>query len=138
MKNSIALFLFFTLFAAPFQAQAAGIIPCGGIGQSACTLCDLFRLGNNIVSFFLFPTESNNYIPVVALIAGLFIVIGGFYLFIGGAQPEYQRKGKTVLYSVVIGLFIVYTAWVIIESILAFMGVAEWTGLRSWWQISCK
>lgn len=138
MKNIILVVLFFVLFAAPFPAQAAGLISCGGTGQLACTLCDLFKLGNNIISFFLFPSALNSYVPAVSLIAGLFIVIGGFYLFIGGANPEFQKKGKTILFSVAIGLLVVYTAWVVIEGILAFMGVAEWTGLRSWWQISCK
>lgn len=139
--KQIVFFLFLALFATPFQALAAvneGLIPCGSTGQPACTLCDLFKLGNNIISFFLFPTASNGYVPVVALIAGFFIVVGGFYLFIGGANPDNQRKGKTILFSVAIGLLVVYTAWVVIEGILAFMGVAEWTGLRSWWQISCQ
>ncbi|MBI2003348.1 MAG: hypothetical protein HYU05_02125 [Candidatus Wildermuthbacteria bacterium] len=144
MRNTliiIAIILFAALFAAatPSPAQAAGLIACGGVGQEACKLCDVFKLGNNIFTFFLFPAQDiNNGIPVVPLLAGFFVLVGGFYLLMGGANPSMHAKGKGILLAVIVGLVIVYTSWIIIQSILTFMGVAEWAGVQNWWQITCR
>lgn len=132
---------------APSFAEAR-LTTCGGydiapngqkIAQPSCQLCDIFKLGNNIFTFFLFPaSDINNGIPVVPLLAGFFVLLGGFYILMGGANPALQSKGRSILLAVVIGLVIVYTSWIIIQSILTFMGVAEWAGAQNWWQIKCE
>lgn len=123
---------------APSFAEAR-LTTCGGAGQSPCQLCDVFKLGNNIFTFFLFPAaDINNGIPVVPLLAGFFVLLGGFYLLMGGANPSMHAQGKSIILAVVMGLVIVYTSWIIIQSILTFMGVAEWAGSQNWWQIKCQ
>lgn len=122
---------------APSFADAR-LTTCGGSGQPQCQLCDVFKLGNNIFTFLLFPAaDINNGIPVVPLLAGFFVLLAGFYLLMGGANPSMHAQGKSVLLAVIMGLVIVYTSWVIIQSILTFMGVAEWAGVQNWWQITC-
>ena len=106
--------------------------------EPACGFCHIFQLGHNIVTFFLLPSESiNNNIPVVPLMATLLFAVGGVYLLSGAGSPELHEKGKKTLTSVVIGLLIVYAAWVFVNTFLMFLGVAEWTRLGSWWQIQC-
>ena len=115
-----------------------GLVSCGNdIDHSgeiepgeACGLCDLFQLINNILNWVLFV--------IIPIIAPIFIVIGGIYLLIARGDPEMFSKGKNVLTAAVIGLIIVYTAWVLLSTVLTFLGVANWTGLGSWWQIACN
>ena len=133
----------------PLTADA-GIVQCGFDGskgqpingkidsEEACEFCDIFKLINNIVIFFLMPSPSvNNGFAVVPLVATLLILVGGFYILIAAGRPNEQSKGKSIITAVVIGLLIVYIAWIVVSSILTFLGVAEWTGLLSWWDIKC-
>lgn len=136
------------LFANVPLTADAGIVQCGtqdnpattteNEGTPPCGFCDIFKLINNIVIFLLVPSPSVNHgAAVVPLIATLLILVGGFYILIAAGQPEMQSKGKTIITAVVIGLLIVYVAWVAVMSILSFLGVAPWTGLGEWWDIKC-
>jgi hypothetical protein len=123
------------LSVAPLFADAQqGLVPCGvgdpgDPGYVACTLCHLFQLLNNIINIVLFV-----FIPIVAPI---FIVIGGIYLLIARDNPQTLGTGKNILTATVVGLIIVYTAWLLLNTTLTFLGVASWTRLGSWWQIEC-
>ncbi len=142
----ILAILFLLLSAVPLTADA-GIVQCGtqdnpatpeNEGTPPCGFCDIFKLINNIVIFFLVPSPAiNNGFAVVPLIATLLILVGGFYILIAAGRPDIQTQGKTIITAVVIGLLVVYIAWVVVNSILTFLGVAEWTGLLSWWDIKC-
>ena len=147
-RISLAILLGFLLL--PLLVSAQGLVPCGGcaefdpdtgqclVQQSACKLCHLFQLVNNILNWILFT--------LIPIIAPIFVVIGGIYLLIARGDPGMFSKGKSVLTAAVIGLIIVYTAWVVLMTILNFLGVAPWTGLadnpltpekEGWWQIQC-
>ena len=144
MRKILPLFtiLFLLLSLVPLTADA-GIVQCGiandkGVIEDYCDFCDIFQLINNIVIFLLVPSPSvNNGAAVVPLVATLLILIGGFYILIAAGRPESQKKGKDIITAVVIGLLVVYTAWVVVMSILSFLGVAPWTGLGEWWDIKC-
>ena len=164
MRKIIPIFtiLFLLLSAVPLTADA-GIVQCGFDGSKgqpidgkidnteACGFCDIFKLINNIVIFLLVPSPSvNNGAAVVPLLATLFILIGGFYiLFVGGSPVEVfkdtgakgnilaLKKGKDIITAVIVGLLVVYIAWIVVSSILTFLGVAQWTGLLQWWDIKC-
>jgi len=107
-----------------------GLIHCGGKGQPSCTFCDFFVMFNNIVLFFL-----TKIIPPVAVL--MVLIAGGMFL-LGGGSPNLVNQGKKVLTSVVIGLVLVYGAWVITNTILMGIGVSTWTGLENgWFEIQC-
>lgn len=151
MKTAIFFILIGVLIFSSIPLTAdAGIVQCGFDGSKgqpidgeidsteACGFCDIFKLINNIVIFFLVPSPAvNNGFAVVPLIATLLILVGGFYILIAAGRPDMQTKGKTIITAVVTGLLIVYIAWIVINSILTFLGVAEWTGLLQWWDIKC-
>ncbi len=106
--------------------------------EPSCNFCQFFKLGENVTNFFLFPTRDlNGGFAVVPLVAGLLFAVGGIYLLLGAGNPSFYEKGRKTLYAVVIGLVIVYAAWVFVNTFLMFLGVAEWTGLGRWWEISC-
>ena len=132
------LVILFLLFSAVPLTADAGIVQCGTPDTAPCGFCDIFKLINNIVIFFLVPSPSvNNGFAVVPLIATLLILVGGFYILIAAGRPNMQSQGKAIITAVVIGLLVVYIAWIVVMSILSFLGVAPWTGLLHWWDIEC-
>ena len=136
-KVFLAVLLLLSLL--PLQVQAAWcqgpIVPCGydidGDGEiEHCTLCDIFALINNVLSFIL--------TCLAPIIASLMIVIGGFSFLIAGANPTKIAQGKSILTAVVIGFVIVFVSWVFLNSFMTSIGVASWTGLEEgWWQVKC-
>lgn len=113
----------------PQNPSAQGLVQCGGTGQPACGVCDIFTLITNIVNFFLIPTAQNNYFAIVPILAALLFMIGGGYLVLGGGNPQMLEKGKTILTAVVVGLIIVYAAWLFLNTLFMALGVQQWVGL---------
>ncbi len=116
----------------PTDIDPNALLPCGG-PTCPCTLCDFFVLIQNLVNFAL--------TRVVPAIAALMILIAGAMMvsaYAGQSGPEMISRAKKLLGALVIGLFIVYLAWVIINMFLMSIGVASWTGLGQWWTINCQ
>jgi len=131
LRTITLLFILLVIFLFPLTSLANGLVPpCGGDGQPPCTLCHLFQMFKNIVDFVLFS--------IVPPVAVLMLVIGGFMFFFAGGNPGNLSRAKSIITSVVIGLIIVYTAWLIVNTFFAVIGVADWTGLRGgWFKIEC-
>lgn len=90
-------------------AQQEGLVPCRGID---CVENDLLKLGINIIQFMI----------DIALILGvLFFLIGGFLLLISGGSPNRIEQGKKAITGAIIGLVIVLTSVVVINTILIFL-----------------
>lgn len=106
-----------------------GLVPCGGPNQDPCRLCDFFVLFDNIVDFTLFS--------LVPPIAVLMLVIGGAMFFFAGGKPESLGKAKAILTATVIGLLIIYGAWLLLSTFFMTIGVNEWTGLGEWFNYPC-
>ncbi len=112
-----------------------GLVPCGTPG-CPCTFCDFFVMFDRIVDFILFKT--------VPILAALMIAIGGFMYIVAFASPtsggpETLSKAKTLFKSVLIGLILVYAAWLIVNTFFWVIGVNTWTGLKEgWWSIECE
>jgi len=135
MKRVLPIVLIIFLFLPLLVFAQQGLVPCGignpdDPGYVACGLCHVFQLTNNIINWVL--------LVIIPIIAPIFLVIGGIYLLVARGDPGMFTKGKDVLTATVIGLIIVYTAWVLLSTVLTFLGVANWTGLGSWWQIACS
>jgi len=119
------------LFSVPILTQAAGgLVPCGGQGQPACQFCHIFILLINIIELVLKILT-----PIVAV---LMFVTGGLYLLTAGGNPQSFEKAKSVLTAAVIGLVIIFVAWVFLSTFLDFIGVFQWTGLKNWWNLTGK
>jgi hypothetical protein len=127
------LALFFLLSANSVLANSAcagPIVPCGNEAGNPCQLCDLFVMFNNLIKFLLFCL-----VPPLA-IAG--VVLAGIYFVFAGGNPSTVGKAKDILRTVAIGLFIVFTAWLLINLFFSFIGVESWTGLQQgWFKINC-
>jgi len=138
MKKFIFISLLMVFLA---SSVSAGIVPCGlsvddpdqdGDQTVKCTLCHLLVMGKNIVDTLL--------LRIIPPLAVLFAVISGAYFILGaGYDSSLISKAKAVIWSVVIGLLIIYSSWLVVNLFFSVIGVADWTGLKgNWWQIDCS
>jgi len=130
-KSISVLFLamIFLFSAAPVLAICKGpIVPCGG--DNVCQFCHIFVLIANIINYVL--------TCLVPIVAGLMIIIGGLYLLAAGANPQTLGKAKSIITAAVIGLVIIFLAWVFVNTLLDSMGFVGWEGFGTWWEFTDK
>ncbi|MCX6791242.1 MAG: hypothetical protein NTV62_03580 [Candidatus Gribaldobacteria bacterium] len=82
-----------------------------------CTFCHAFLMINSIINFIL--------LRLVPPVTVLMIVIGGVMFFLGGASANMVQKGKTLMRNVMIGIFLIYGAYILVGSVLAIFGKAS-------------
>ena len=133
-KLVIALVIFMLLFTSVAPAQAA-IVTCGLSSQDnpatpevegACTLCDILQLIKRIIDYI--------FVPLTPIIAGLFILLSGFYIVLGGANPEMIGKGKQMLTTTLIGVAIIYGSWMVTNFVLVSLA-GENPSIKTWFKI---
>ena len=131
MIKKIFPLVFLFLLLLPFLATAnnGGLLPCGpGTGKEKCELCDIFVLITNILDFIM--------LYVVPSIAALMFVVGGVWFYFSGVSPEQKRRAQEVVKSVVIGVVIILSAWIVVNTILERSGIIEMNGWK-WYDIEC-
>jgi type IV secretory pathway VirB2 component (pilin) len=128
MKKILILALLFLILNTG-TAQAAGLVPCGGHGEAPCTFCHFFVLINNIIDFVM--------IKLVPTIAVLMLIIGGVMFFFAGAKPDVLNQAKGIITSVVIGIIIILSAWVIVNTVLTKVGIIDTPSILEWNKVSC-
>lgn len=150
-KIFLIFFVTFSIFTLLTPAQSyAGLVPCGartddplttGIDETkSCGFCDIFVLINKILEFVL-----TRLVPMVAV---LLLIFGGLYMLVARGNPGTLGQAKSILTATVVGMVIIFIAWVGLNTFLTYMGVANWTGLtdnpnttdvkEGWWQIKCE
>ena len=119
--------------------EKGGLVPCGRSCDDPdtsknecdpCQFCDFFVMINNIIRFVMFTL-----VPVVAV---LMLIIGGVMFFFAGAKPAILIQAKGIITSVVIGLIIIFAAWVIVNTVLTNIGIVQSDALLRWYQIECQ
>ena len=88
-----------------------------------CQFCHLFIMIDGIVDYVL--------IMIVPSLTLLILVVGGIMFYFGGAKPELLSKSKTLFKGVVIGLILIYGAYMIVGIALTILGVADVNPMRS-------
>ena len=129
-EKFLILFILLLLFNLAPGIALAQLVPCGGEGQPACEFCHIFVLLDNIVKFVLQD--------LVPPIAALMLVIAGGMYFMAAGDPSKVGKAKSVLTSVVMGLLIIYGAYLLVSLFFTAIGVNEWTGLQNWFIYPCE
>jgi hypothetical protein len=133
MKKIFLISFLTLLFSCIFinQSQAAGgLVPCGGKDQADCQFCHIFLLINNILDLIL--------TRLVPLIAVLFLIFGGLYMLFARGNPGTLGQAKSIITATIIGMVIIFIAWVALNTFLDYMGIVEWTRLGSWWDLTDK
>lgn len=90
----------------PKTVLAAPLLACTGAGT--CNFCTLAQTLNNI----------QNWVIIVAtLIAVILIAVAGFRLVYSKGDPGAVTAAKELLGNVVIGLFVMLSAWLIVDTL---------------------
>ncbi len=134
-KTLFPLLVSFAVLGAFFVAVSVGaetktnlgeIIPCEG---NACGICDIFKLISNVINFALFKLASP--------LAGIIIAYGGIMMIISGGNESKRAKGVEAIRYAVLGTFIAFGAWVIVNAIIG--GLSGNSLSSSWYQFpGCK
>ncbi len=72
---------------------------------------------------------------ILWIVAPILFGVGGFMLLIAGASPEMITKGKKTLSGTVIGVIILISSWLILNTFIYFVGI---TGIGGFGEDSCK
>lgn len=91
-------------------ASAQGLVPCQGVD---CTEENLYELIVNIINFMIQWLA----FPLVVI----FFLWGGFLFLTSGGSPTRIEQGKKAITGAIIGLVIVLTSVVVINTILQFL-----------------
>lgn len=129
----------FLIFQPIYSTNAAGLVPCGQSEDDPktldvkenkpCTTCDLLVLGSTVINFILFTIT-----PAVAV---LLYLIAGFMIILGGANPGQINTGKNIFKTTTYGLFIIFGAWMITNTVLkSLAGEGPFTG--KWYEVTCS
>ncbi len=104
--------------------QARGLVPCGGPAEPACDFGQFIVLIDRVLTFAI----NNIALPLVVI----FVVYGGFTILIAGGDPGKLQKGKKTIISAIVGLFIVLTSTLLIETVFRVLGGAGSISLLPW------
>lgn len=97
---------FCLVFFVPDTAVAAGLVPCGGIGQSSCQTCDVVKLTNNVFQWLVI---------VLGTFAAIIIIYAGVKLVTSGGNQSAMESAKSMITNVIIGYVIILAAWLAID-----------------------
>ncbi|HEY8999525.1 MAG TPA: hypothetical protein VIM53_04410 [Candidatus Saccharimonadales bacterium] len=116
---AVAVALCFVLVpASPVFAQSAESDICGGIdGATANGSCTSNTSGQGVDS--LLATVINVFSAIIAAIAVIMMIYGGFQLVIGGNDPAKVKTGRSTLMYALIGLVVVGMAQFFVKFVLA-------------------
>ncbi|MCH7597442.1 hypothetical protein IID27_00120 [Patescibacteria group bacterium] len=105
------------------------IVACDGFdasGRNSCNLCTLLETAQNIINFLVF---------FAIIVAVLMFVYAGFLLVTAGSNEGQISKGKSIFWTVFIGLFVILAAWLIINLIMsAFLN----PDFGKWYSFNCS
>lgn len=111
------------------ESSERGIFTEGLTGEciafGSCGKCDILRV---IANVFRFAFE------IVGIVAVLVLVFAGFTYIQSAGNEEGIGKAKTTMTAAVIGTFLVFAAWLIVNTIINFAGFSIG---GSWWSPSC-
>jgi len=102
----------------------AKLLPeCSG---ADCTFCDFIQLGQNVINFL---TQNIAFPLAVA-----FIIYGGIMMMVNSGNPGKLKENLGIIWSAVIGIAIMLSAWVILNTFFHLMtGELNWP----WYSIQC-
>lgn len=120
------------LLLAPILASAQTSENYGGLLEGVpkdpgkTSLCHIFLVMKNVINFLFFTIL----LPTAILLA---IYIGVMYYF-GGDDPGKILKAQKTFKAMLIGLFIMFSAWLFVNLFMQLIGVAD-PGLKDGWFI---
>jgi hypothetical protein len=106
--------------------EPTGIVPCDG---PDCGTCEFVELGNNILRFF---------ITLAVAVAGLMFAWGGFTMVTSAGESGKVSEARGMMTSSVVGLVIVLSAWIFMDTLLKMVLRDDVSQLGMWNKIECS
>jgi hypothetical protein len=113
-----------------------GFVPCGKplhansetgeLKMVYCTFCHGFLLAQQMVNFVV--------ITLAPVLIVFMIVLAGLFFFLGGARPSLLQKARTLLWSVVIGVALIYGAYFLVGEVLTLFKTTRHNPLQTVFQ----
>ena len=107
------IFVFFVLIIASPAYAVAPLVPCG-TEFVPCTPCHLFTLADRVMDFILKGLALP--VLVIALLAG------GVIWATAAGSPEKITQGRKIITGSIIGIFIAFGGWLIVDTIIVTLG----------------
>lgn len=113
------------------STEGGGLVPCGRNTDNpktswnecdACDLCAFILMGQLSIEFLMEAT---------GILAILFIIYAGFLYIFAVGKADKISKAKLMIKYILIGFVIVFTAWIVVNSILMIFGYIDPIG-GSW------
>lgn len=122
---------FFSLLVAivflPDTVSALGLVPCSG---TECSACHFAQLGNTIFKWL---------VGVLFVVFAVVAAMGGFGLVTSAGNPSAMSDAKAKLVNAVVGILVVFAAWLLVDTILRGLlvgGTGQING-KYWYSIEC-
>lgn len=115
--------------------MCGGVLPCGrGVDNpntaidetQACTLCHFAALANNTMDYIM---------KVAAVFAVLCLIVFGILLMLSGANVEKRGFAIGGIKMTLVGLVIIFVAWLVVDFILSALGFKN--PLGGSWNVVC-
>lgn len=131
----IPALILMALVAAPTPVQAIGLVSIvpdscyervtvDGNGKVTvkCGWNELMQMGQNVMTDAIY---------LAAMAAVISITYAGYLLMSSGGDSGAVKKGKEILWKVVVGIFFTLAAWLLVNTILKFLQVKDGFSLLS-------
>lgn len=113
-----------------------GLVPCGRLGDNPDTKeIDESKPCDFCAAFYMLKKTLNFAMELAFTLAILTLVISGLLYAFSAGDTSLIEKAKNAIYYALLGLAIMFVAWVIIASILKGLGFA---GIAKWNQVDCQ
>lgn len=110
-------------------SSSGGLVPCGGTGQSTCTLCHLFQLIQNIINWGM---------RILTAVAFVMLVAAALMYIASAGNSSMMESAKTFIKNTLVGFTIVLLSWVIINAVILVLPINKSYVTGNWWQVSCN
>lgn len=91
-----------------------------------CNLCDLLKMGQNIIKFLIYTVA-----PALTII---FVAWGGIQIMIYGGEEKKRAEAKDIIYTAAIGYAIVLISWLAVNEIFTLFVKSAFS---KWYNLSC-
>jgi hypothetical protein len=99
------------------DVSATNLIVCDGGKDDPCTFNKLIELANHAFNFAVYKVG----LPL----AGIFILHAGFLYMTAGSNPSNIKSANGRLLNILAGLAIMLTAWIIVKTLLTWLGCTD-------------
>lgn len=112
----------------PLFTYAAGLVPCGGVGEEPCQMCHSVQLINSVTGWL---------VGILSVVAAIMFVMAGFRILTAQGNPSALQDAKEMITNVAIGFMIVLAAWLGIDLMMKTLLGGNEAAIGPWNTIAC-